>query len=47
MFKIIGAADAAANLLCEFRIAEKNEAKQIKNKKGKVILIKYNATLII
>ena len=40
MFKIIGAADATANLLCEFRIAEKNDAKLIKNKKGKVILVK-------
>ena len=46
MFKIIGAAAAAANLLCEFRIAEKNEAKQIKNKKGKVILVKFTAASI-
>ena len=40
IFKIIGAADAAANLLCEFKIAEKNDAKQTKNKNGKVILVK-------
>ena len=46
MFKIIGAAAAAANLLCEFRIAEKKEAKQIKNKKGKVILVKFIANSI-
>ena len=46
IFKIIGAAAAAANLLCEFKIAEKNEAKQIKNKKGKVILVKLIATSI-
>ena len=46
MFKIIGAAAAAANLLCEFRIAEKKDAKQMKNKKGKVILVKFTATVI-
>ena len=46
IFNIIGAAAAAANLLCEFKIAEKNEAKQIKNKKGKVILVKFIATSI-
>ena len=45
-FKIIGAAAAAANLLCELRIAEKNDAKQIKSKKGKVILVKLIATSI-
>ena len=39
MFKIIGAADAAANLLCEFKIAEKNEAKLIKKIKGNVIFV--------
>ena len=32
--------------MCEFRIAEKNEAKQIKIKKGKVILVKLIATSI-
>ena len=46
MFNIIGAAAAAANLLCELRIAEKNEAKQIKNKKGKVILVRFTAKSI-
>ena len=42
----MGAADAAANLLCEFKIAEKNEAKQIKNKNGKVIRVKSIASSI-
>ena len=46
MFKIIGAADAMANLLCVFKIAEKNDAKLIKNKKGKVILVKVIANSI-
>ena len=46
IFKIIGAADAAANLLCEFKIAEKNDAKLIKNKKGNVILVKVIANSI-
>ena len=46
MFNIIGAAAAAANLLWEFKIAEKKDAKQIKNKKGKVILVKFIATSI-
>ena len=45
-FSIIGAAEAAANLLCEFKIAEKNEAKEIKIKKGNVILVKSIATSI-
>ena len=39
----MGAAAAAANLLCELSIAEKKEAKLIKNKKGKVILLKFIA----
>ena len=38
-FKIIGAAAATPNLLCEFSIAEKNDAKLIKSKKGKVIRV--------
>mgnify|MGYP001286081544 CR=1 FL=1 len=38
-FNIIGAADAAANLLCEFKIAEKKDAKLINKIKGKVILV--------
>jgi len=36
----MGAAAAAANLLYEFSIAPKKEAKHIKNKNGKVILLK-------
>ena len=43
MLRIIGAAAAAANLLWEFSIAEKKEARQIKNKNGKVILVKFMA----
>ena len=39
MFRTIGAAAATANLLYEFNIAEKKEAKLIKNKKGNVILV--------
>ena len=42
----MGAAAATANLLCEFKIAEKNDAKLIKNKKGKVILVKLTAKFI-
>ena len=42
----MGAAEAAANLLWEFKIAEKNEARQIKNKNGKVILVKLIAISI-
>ena len=43
MLRIIGAAAAAANLLWEFSIAEKKEARLIKNKNGKVILVKFMA----
>ena len=39
IFKIIGAAAAAANLLLEFKIPEKKEANVTKSKKGKVILV--------
>ena len=46
MFNIIGAADATANLLCEFKIAEKKDAKLINIKKGKVILVKSIARSI-
>ncbi len=46
MFKIIGDAEAAANLLCEFKIAEKKEAKLTKNKNGKVIRVKFIAKSI-
>ena len=45
-FKIIGAADAAANLLCEFKMAEKKEDRQTSIKKGKVILVNFVANSI-
>ena len=45
MFKKSGAAAAAANLLWEFKIAEKKDAMLIKNKNGKVILVKSTASL--
>ena len=37
---MIGAAEAIANLLCEFNIAEKKEDKLTNNRKGKVILVR-------
>ena len=40
---MIGAAEAAANLLCEFNIAPKKEDKLTNIKKGKVILVKVVA----
>ena len=40
MFKIIGAAAAAANLLFEFRIPEKKDDKLTNNKNGNMILVK-------
>ena len=40
----MGAAAATANLLYELSIAEKNDAKHIKNKNGKVILLKSTAS---
>ena len=43
IFNTIGAAEAAANLLCEFKIAPKKEDKLTNNKKGKVILVKVVA----
>ena len=46
-FKIIGAAEAAANLLCEFRIAEKKEAKLTNIKNGNVILVNWIAKSIL
>ena len=46
IFNIIGAPDAAANLLCEFNIAAKKEAKQINNKNGKVIRVSVIAISI-
>ena len=39
----MGAAEAAANLLCEFKIAPKKEDRLTNNKKGKVILVKIVA----
>ena len=44
-FNIIGAAEAAANLLWEFKIAEKKDAKLIKSIKGNVILVKSIAKI--
>ena len=44
-FKIIGAADAAANLLFEFKIPEKKDDKLTNNKNGKVILVSSTAKL--
>ena len=43
IFKIIGVADAAANLLWEFSIAEKKDDKLTNSKKGKVILVRLIA----
>jgi len=43
IFKIIGVADAAANLLWEFNIAEKNDDKLTNSKNGKVILVRLIA----
>ena len=45
-FKIIGAAAVSANLLCEFNIAPKKDANEIKIKNGKVILVRVIAKLI-
>ena len=45
IFKKIGAAAASAKRLWEFKIAE-NDAKDINNKNGKVILVKSMAKLI-
>ena len=46
MFSIIGAADATANLLWEFKIAEKKDAKLINSKNGNVILVNVIANSI-
>ena len=43
MFKIIGAAAAAANLLFELRIPEKKDDKLTKSKNGNVILVNSTA----
>ena len=45
MFKIIGAAAAAANLLLEFKIPEKNYERLTNNKNGNVILVSSTARL--
>tara|TARA_B100001564_G_scaffold331679_1_gene317899 strand:+ start:812 stop:1039 length:228 start_codon:yes stop_codon:yes gene_type:complete len=45
IFKTIGAAAAAANLLLELRIPEKNDEMLTKNKKGNVILVNSTAKL--
>jgi hypothetical protein len=45
IFRIIGAAAAAANLLLEFRIPEKKEERLINIKKGNVILVNSTARL--
>ena len=45
IFKIIGAAAAAANLLLEFKIPEKKDERLTNNKKGKVILVSSTARL--
>ena len=46
IFRIIGAADAAANLLWEFNIAAKKEDNLINIKKGKVNLVNSTARSI-
>ena len=43
----MGAADAAANLLWEFNIPEKKDARHINSKNGKVILVKVIAKSIL
>ena len=45
MFKIIGAAEAAANLLFEFKIPEKKDDKLTNSKNGNVILVSSTAKL--
>ena len=45
IFKIIGAAAAAANLLLEFKIPEKKDERLTNNKKGNVILVSSTARL--
>ena len=46
ILRIIGAADAAANLLCELRIAAKKEDRLTNIKNGRVILVKFTANWI-
>ena len=45
IFKMIGAAAAAANLLLEFKIPEKKDERLTNNKKGNVILVNSTARL--
>ena len=45
IFKMIGAAAAAANLLLEFNMPEKKEERLTNNKKGNVILVSSIARL--
>ena len=45
IFKIIGAAAAAANLLLEFKIPEKKDDKLTNNKNGNVTLVNSTARL--
>ena len=45
MFRIIGAAAAAANLLLEFKMPEKKDERLTNNKKGNVILVNSTARL--
>ena len=42
---MIGAADAAANLLFEFKIPEKKDDKLTNNKKGKRYSCKFNSKI--
>ena len=44
-FKIIGVAAAAANLLFEFKIPEKKDARLTNSKNGKVTLVNSTAKL--
>ena len=43
---MMGVAEAIANLLCEFKMAEKKDAKLMNIRKGKVILVKVIASSI-
>ena len=45
IFKIIGAAAAAANLLLEFKIPEKKDDRLTKKRNGNVILVSSTARL--
>ena len=45
MFKITGAAAAAANLLLEFKIPEKKDERLTNSRKGNVILVSSIARL--